>query len=197
MFTGLIEAVGHVSQLTEAGTSLRLGVRSPLTSELVGGESVCVNGVCLTVVDLRGDELCADVGPETARVTTLGRLARDQPVNLERAMRADGRFGGHFVQGHVDGVGTVEEVRDEGNAHWVEIAVLPGLVPFFVAKGSVAVDGVSLTVAAVERNQFGVMIIPFTWAHTNFASLRPGSRVNIECDIVGKYVARAVQVLRP
>jgi riboflavin synthase len=138
----------------------------------------------------------ADVGPETARVTTLGGLQSGQPVNLERALRANGRFGGHFVQGHVDGVGTIRELRAEGDAHWLKVGFSAALAPFLVPKGSVAVEGVSLTVAALDGDDFDVMIIPFTWAHTSLGSLRVGSAVNLECDLVGKYVARAVQLMR-
>jgi riboflavin synthase len=140
--------------------------------------------------------MCLDVGPETMRVTTLGSLAPEQPVNLERAMRGDGRFGGHFVQGHVDGIGTIVEVRAEADARWLTIAFPPALAPYFVRKGSVAVDGISLTVAGLGDDRFDVMIIPFTWAHTSLPSLGVGARVNLECDLVGKYVARAVELFR-
>jgi len=139
----------------------------------------------------------ADIGPETARVTTLGSLRRGQTVNLERAMRADSRFGGHFVQGHVDGTGVVEDLRHEDEARWITISFPPALAPYFVRKGSVAVDGVSLTVAGLGDDRIDVMIVPFTWDHTSLPSLRVGSRVNLECDMVGKYVARAVELFRP
>ena len=194
MFTGLIEAVGRVGEVTHTGTGLRIGVRTAIAADLSDGESVSVNGVCLTVAYRDPAAFYADIGPETARVTTLGGVQTDQPVNLERAMRADGRFGGHFVQGHVDGIGKVREVRAEGDARWLTVAFLPALAPFFVLKGSVAVDGVSLTIAGLGTDQFDVMIIPFTWAHTSLASLHAGVTVNLECDLVGKYVARAVQL---
>ena len=196
MFTGLIEAVGQVAQVTKSDRGLRLSVRTPLASELTTGESVAVNGVCLTVAQRDASAFQADIGPETARVTTLGGLRSDQPVNLERAMRADARFGGHFVQGHVDGIGTVRQVRVDGDAHWLKVAFSPALASFFVPKGSVAVEGVSLTVAALGEDQFDVMIVPFTWAHTSLAALREGSEANLECDVIGKYVARAVQLIR-
>jgi riboflavin synthase len=160
------------------------------------GESVAVNGVCLTVTAIAGDEMHADIGPETARVTTLGSLEPGAPVNLERAMRADSRFGGHFVQGHVDGVGTVRELRSEADARWLTIEFSPQLAQYFVRKGSITVDGISLTVAGLAADRFDVMIIPFTWAHTNLPSLEVGSRVNLECDMVGKYVARAAELFR-
>jgi riboflavin synthase len=157
---------------------------------------VSVNGVCLTVAQRDATGFSADIGPETARVTTLGGLKADQSVNLERAMAANGRFGGHFVQGHVDGIGTIREVRAEGDARWINVAFPPELALFFVPKGSVALDGVSLTVAALGVDHFDVMIIPFTWAHTNLWALKAGSPVNLECDVVGKYVARAAQLFR-
>ena len=196
MFTGLIEAVGHVGQVAPTQAGLRIHIQTSMTRELSEGESVSVNGVCLTVAQRDTTAFLADIGPETTRVTTLGGLQPGQPVNLERAMRADGRFGGHFVQGHVDGIGTVREVREEGDAHWVTVAFSSALAAYFVPKGSVAVDGVSLTVAALGADHFDVMIIPFTWAHTSLSALRPGATVNLECDVVGKYVARAAQLFR-
>jgi riboflavin synthase len=197
MFTGLIENVGHVVQLANTGDALRLRVSTALAPELALGESVAVNGVCLTVTHIADGEMWADIGPETARVTTLGAATAGDAVNLERAMRGDSRFGGHFVQGHVDAVGTVEDVRSEGDARWLTVAFPRALAAYFVRKGSVAMDGISLTVAGLADDRFDVMIIPFTWAHTNIAGLRNGSRVNLECDMVGKYVARAVELFRP
>ena len=194
MFTGLIEALGDVAEIKETGEGLRLRIATPLASQLVPGDSLAVNGVCLTVTIADAGEVHADIGPETARITTLGFLRRDQTVNLERAMRADSRFGGHFVQGHVDGTGVVEELREEADAHWITISFPPALAPYFVRKGSVAVDGVSLTVAGLGDDRLDVMIIPFTWANTSLRSLRVTSRVNLECDMVGKYVARAVDL---
>ena len=195
MFTGLIEAVGYVARVVTSDSGLRISVRTPLAPELADGESVAVNGVCLTVVQREADTFHADIGPETARVTTLGALRPDQPVNLERAMRADARLGGHFVQGHVDGIGTVRQVRADGGAHWLKVAFSSTLAPLFVPKGSVAVEGVSLTVAALDGDQFDVMIIPFTWAHTSLSALQAGAEVNLECDVIGKYVARAVKLM--
>jgi riboflavin synthase len=195
MFTGLIEAVGTVSGLEPTVSGYRLRIRTPLASEVALGESVAVNGVCLTVATLEGDEVHADIGPETARVTTLGALRPEQPVNLERAMRADSRFGGHIVQGHVDGTGTIEQMREDGEAHWLRVGFPSVLAPLLIRKGSITVDGISLTVAGLDDRQFDVMIIPFTWTHTNLASLHAGDRVNLECDIVGKYIARMAEVL--
>jgi len=196
MFTGLIERLGRVAAVDDRGSVRRLRIETTLAAELTLGESVAVNGVCLTVTDTTGGEMHADLGPETTRVTTLGDLRPGWSVNLERAMRADSRFGGHFVQGHVDAVGTIGDVRAEGDSWWVTVGFPRTLAPYLVRKGSVAVDGISLTVADLTDDAFGVMIIPFTWAHTNMATLRGGSRVNLECDMVGKYVARAVEVFR-
>ena len=194
MFTGLIEAVGHVTGLQPTSSGFRVRIRTRLAPELKLGESIAVNGVCLTVTVADGELMHADVGPETARVTTLGALRPDQPVNLERSMRAGDRFGGHFVQGHVDGTGTVEGLRQDGDAHWLTIGFDAALAPLLIHRGSVSVDGISLTVAALGERHFDAMIIPLTWGHTNVASLRVGDRVNLECDMVGKYVARAVEL---
>jgi riboflavin synthase len=196
MFTGLIEAVGHVGHVGTTDAGLRIRIQTAFAPDLSDGESVSVNGVCLTVAQRDDSAFVADIGPETARVTTLSALQQGQSVNLERAMRADGRFGGHFVQGHVDAIGTVRDLRVDGDAHWLSVGFPASLAPLFVPKGSVAMDGVSLTVAALEIDHFNVMIIPFTWTHTSLSSLQPGASVNLECDMVGKYVARAVQLFR-
>ena len=192
MFTGLIEAVGSVAELKPAPGGFRIRIRTDLATALSPGDSLSVNGVCLTVVAAEGGEVHADIGPETARVTTLGAIRHDQRVNLERPMRADGLFGGHFVQGHVDGTGVVDEIRTDGDSHWLSISFDRSLSPYLIRKGSIAVDGVSLTVADLGGTAFDVMIIPFTWANTALSSLRTRDHVNIECDMIGKYVARAV-----
>ena len=196
MFTGLIETVATVARVDAVPSGYRLRLETPLGAELQLGESVTVDGVCLTVTarDATGWE--ADVGPETARVTTLGALTPGRRVNLERSMRADSRFGGHLVQGHVDATAMVVAVRPDGESHWIDVAFPEALSPMFVPKGSVALNGVSLTVATLEEARFSVMIIPFTWEHTNLSDLRPGAPVNLECDMVGKYVARAAQWYR-
>jgi riboflavin synthase len=194
MFTGLIETVGHVSSLASVPSGYCVRIRTPLSEELTSGASVAVNGVCLTVTVVEGDEWQADIGPETARVTTLGLMKPEQPVNLERSLRAGDRFGGHFVQGHVDSVGTIENVRRDGDAHWLTISFPNALAPLLIPKGSVAVDGISLTVAALRDRQFDVMIIPFTWSHTNLSSLGVRDQVNLECDMLGKYVVRAAEL---
>jgi riboflavin synthase len=194
MFTGLIESVGEVVEAKGTRGGLRLRVRTILAQEITPGDSMAVNGVCLTVTVAEKGEVHADIGPETARVSTLGTLQRGQVVNLERSMRADARFGGHFVQGHVDGTGTVADIRDEVESHWLTIAFPPSLASYFVRKGSVAVDGISLTVAGLGDSQFDVMIVPFTWQHTNLRALKAGDRVNLECDMIGKYVARSLEL---
>ncbi len=194
MFTGLIESVGHVEEATPAESGARLRVRTALAAEIRAGDSLAVNGVCLTVVAADAGEVCADLGPETARVTTLGSLRAGQPVNLERAMRADDRFGGHFVQGHVDGTAEVRAIRAEGEAHWLTFSFGSALAACIIPKGSIAANGVSLTVATMRDGEFDVMIVPFTWDHTNLHALRPRDRVNLECDMVGKYVVRATQI---
>jgi riboflavin synthase len=194
MFTGLIESVGRIAAVEPTASGRRLRVTTDIAGELTPGESVAVNGVCLTVTTTADGEMHADIGPETARVTTLGELVPMRPVNLERSMRADSRFGGHFVQGHVDGTGTVLAIREDGDAHWLSIAFPAELAAYLVAKGSIAVDGISLTVAQLEEDWFDLMIIPFTWEHTAVAFLRAGERVNLECDMVGKYVARGVEL---
>lgn len=203
MFNGLIETCGTVAELRPIPAGFRILVATPLASDMVLGESVAVNGVCLTVVhtESRGDvpadrvwTFHAEISPETARVTGLGTLHVGNIVNLERSMRADARVGGHFVQGHVDATGRIDAIRHEADFHWVTIGFPPALTPLFVRKGSVAVDGISLTVADLEDQRFVVQIVPFTWAHTNLSHLDVGATVNLECDIIGKYVVRALEV---
>jgi riboflavin synthase len=146
------------------------------------------------VILIDGEHVLADVGPETARITTLGALQRGHAVNLERPVRSDGRIDGHFVLGHVDGLGVVEEIRAEGESHWLTVGFPVALAPFFIRKGSIAVDGVSLTVAGLGERQFDVMVIPFTWSSTSLKSLRKADRVNLECDMIGKYVIRSMEL---
>ncbi len=194
MFNGLIEAMGEVAGLTPIPEGLLLEVRTPLARELALGESIAVNGVCLTVVRADDASFSAEVSPETMRVTNLGGLGMRGVVNLERAMRADARVGGHFVQGHVDGAGRIEGIRHEADFHWVSVSFPADMAPYLVRKGSIAVDGISLTVAGLRETGFDVQIVPFTWEHTNLARARVGAVVNLECDIIGKYVVRALEV---
>ena len=195
MFTGLIEVVGTIAELETTSSGFRIRIRTPLASELAPGDSLAVNGVCLTVTAADNGVVHAEIGPETARVTALGSWQHEQRVNLERSMRVDSRIGGHFVQGHIDGTGVIDEIRPDGDSHWLTISFDRGLSPYLIRKGSIAVDGVSLTVAGLGGNVFDVMIIPFTWANTNLSSLRLRDRVNLECDIIGKYVARSVELM--
>ena len=194
MFTGLVEAVGEVTEVKPTTGGSRLRLSTALAPELANGDSLAVNGVCLTVVAVDGDSVHMDVGPETARITTLGTVKRGTVVNLERPLRADSRLGGHFVQGHVDGMGTIEELRQDGESYWLTVMFPAPLAPYIVRKGSIAVNGISLTVAGVDDRRFDVQIIPYTWTHTNFRALKAGDTVNLECDILGKYVARAIEL---
>ena len=194
MFTGLIETTGLVSALTAVPGGQRLRIETLLAADLTIGDSVATNGVCLTVIER--DDTCwsADVSPETLRVTALGALGVGAAVNLERSLAVGSRLGGHFVQGHVDGTGRIESVVDEGDFHRVRVSFPPRLAPYFIEKGSVAVDGISLTVAALDAATFDVQIIPHTWTATTLGLATPGTLVNLECDMVGKYVLRGVSL---
>ena len=194
MFTGIIESVGTLSEVKTQGGGYRVRIHTELAQALKPGDSLAVQGVCLTVILLDGEHVLADVGPETSRVTTLGSLKRGQSVNLERPMKFDGRVDGHFVLGHVDGIGTVDELRAEGDNQWLTVGFQPVLAPFFIRKGSVAVDGISLTIAGLGDHQFDVQVIPYTWNNTSLKLLKQGDKVNIECDMIGKYILRAMEI---
>ena len=194
MFTGLIEATGRLLERRTTSGGLRFRIESPLSGELTAGDSLAVNGVCLTVIAAESGEIHADVGPETIRVTTLGTLSPGVAVNLERPLRADGRIGGHFVQGHVDGIGCIEERRPEAEFEWLTVGFPPHLARYLVSKGSIAVDGISLTVAGLGADRFDVQVVPYTMTHTTLGGVRLRDRVNLECDMVGKYVVRAVEL---
>jgi riboflavin synthase len=196
MFTGIVEAVGTLAEVKGAGGAYRVRIQTPLSATMKAGDSIAVNGVCLTVILVDGENLLADVGPETARVTTLGTLQRGQEVNLERPLKADGRLDGHFVLGHVDGIGVIEEIRAEAESRWVTVGFPSTLAPFLIRKGSIAVDGISLTVAGLGEKQFDVQVIPFTWTHTSLKGLRRGDKVNLECDMIGKYLIRSLELRR-
>lgn len=194
MFTGLIESVGEVAELKSTPAGFRLRVATALADRLAAGASIAVSGVCLTVIASDSDGIHMDVSPETARVTSLGSLKRGSLVNLERPVRAETLMGGHFVQGHVDATGAIEDLRHEGDHHWLTVRYPSLLAPYFVRKGSVAVDGISLTVAGLDEKHIDVQIIPYTWEHTNLRAARVRDHVNLECDIIGKYVVRALEV---
>jgi riboflavin synthase len=195
MFTGIVESVGTLSEIKPLASSYRIRITTPLAAELKPGDSLAVNGVCLTAILSDGGEVHADISPETWRVTTFATLQRGQLVNLERPLQLDSRLGGHLVQGHVDGVGTVDELRQDADCCWITIGYPDLLAPFFIRKGSIAVDGVSLTVAGLSDRKFDVQIIPFTLKHTALHTLKPGDRVNLECDMIGKYVARTMELV--
>ena len=193
MFTGLVADLGTVAEVHSTTDGVRLAIESPLTSELAEGDSVAVNGVCLTAVGLCGDRFGADVMNETLRRSSLAEVQAGTKVNLELSLQANGRLGGHIVQGHVDGVGAISETRDDGFARVVTIAADPDLLRYVVEKGSIAVDGVSLTVARVDDHSFDVSLIPETLERTNLGSARPGTPVNLEVDILATYVEKLVR----
>ena len=196
MFTGLIEALGTVEQLTSGDVGHHLQLTSTLSSQLSSGDSLSVNGVCLTATSIDGNIMYAEVSPETSSVTTLGSLTRGKLVNLERPLRANGLVGGHFVQGHVDAIGTVGSIRKDKDFHWVSISFPADLRTYLVSRGSIAVDGVSLTIINLDVSQFEVQVVPYTWEHTTFKTYRSGESVNLECDILGKYVVHAMELGR-
>jgi riboflavin synthase len=192
MFTGLVESRARVRAVDPDGDGVRLEVETPLAGELRHGDSIAVNGVCLTAVEPAGDRFRADVMAETLRRSSLGPLGPGDEVNVELALRAGDRLGGHMVQGHVDGTGTVEWVVDEGFARVVRIAAAPELLRYVVEKGSIAVDGVSLTVASVDDRGFSVSLIPETLERTTLGAAAPERVVNLEVDVLAKYVEKLV-----
>lgn len=194
MFTGLIENVGEVAAVTPIGGERALIIRTTLGAELAPGDSVAVNGVCLTVTSCEGDSFTAHVSPATLGVTTLGGFRVGRRVNLERPLRADSRVGGHFVLGHVDAVGRIVALRPDGESRLLEIETPAAIDQWLVEKGSIAVDGISLTIAGLSGRRVRLQIVPFTWTHTALADAREGDSVNLEADIIGKYVARLTEL---
>ena len=192
MFTGIVEETGTINSILQKGNSLVAGINCTFADALTLGESVAVNGVCLTVTQKTKGSFTADVTPETFRRTGLGELKQGSRVNLERAMKADGRFGGHIVSGHIDGTGFFVAFKREENSVNVKIAVNPDLGKYIIEKGSVCVDGISLTVAKVnygtDETVFETAVIPHTWEQTTLSRKSSGDKVNIECDLVGKYI---------
>ena len=195
MFTGIVEELGTVRAVRRGKSSsvLSIGAREIL-SDLNVGDSVAVNGVCLTATSVDSSGFTADVMHETLDRSSLGSLSAGSHVNLERAMSAMGRFGGHIVSGHIDGTGTITALRKDDNAVWYTVSAAPELLRYIVEKGSVAIDGISLTVAAVEESWFSISAIPHTVAVTILAEKRVGDTVNLETDVIGKYVEK---LLRP
>jgi riboflavin synthase len=194
VFTGIVEERGSVVSVTELADAARLVIRGArVTSDAGPGDSISVNGVCLTVVDLIDGTFSADVMAETLRRSSLGSLATGSPVNLERAARVDSRLGGHIVQGHVDGTATVSNVEPAENWTTVTFAISPALSRYIVEKGSICVDGVSLTVVHVDADSFSVSLIPTTLEHTTLGVREVGDTVNIEVDVLAKYVERLLE----
>ena len=195
MFTGIIEETGIIKSLSISGSSGAIGIQAKKVLEGTRiGDSIAVNGICLTVTSLRPDGFTADVMAETVRRSSLSVLGPGDSVNLERAMAADGRFGGHIVSGHVDGTGVIAGFKREENAVWVRISASPAILELVVEKGSIAIDGISLTVAEVSDTDFSVSVIPHTAEETGLLKKRPGDPVNLETDIIGKYVKKLLGI---
>ena len=196
MFTGIVEAVGEVSEARPMADGIRLRIATRLAPDLAAGDSVAVNGICLTAVRCDSAAFEAEASPQTLRVTALGSLAAGAAVNLERPLTPASRLGGHFVLGHVDGVGRIDEIRPEAEFRRVGVRYPAALRQWLVPKGSVAVDGISLTIASLSDDGFEVQIVPYTWSETRLHAASVGDPVNIECDIIGKHVVRALEVVR-
>ncbi len=195
MFTGIVEEVGTVKRVLSGGHSgeIEIAAKKVLENTKIG-DSIAVNGVCLTVTRLTGQGFVADVMPETLRRTNLGSLNPGSSVDLERAMAADGRFGGHIVSGHIDGTGVIISKKQEENAIWVRIGADANIIGLIIEKGSITIDGISLTVAGLGEDYFEVSIIPHTASETILLGKNPGDRVNLENDILGKYVKRLLEI---
>jgi len=198
MFTGIVEEVGKISKITQRGENRRITITAKNTPKELGtGQSVSVSGVCLTALDIKPDSFCADLAPETWERTSFSRIHEGALVNLELPMKADGRFGGHIVQGHVDGVGKLieferivdSEKRDSDN-WWLHVEIPSDVEKYTVFKGSISIEGISLTVAKLEKNRCTIAIIPHTVELTNLGSLKPGDPVNLEADVIAKYVEK-------
>ncbi len=198
MFTGIIEEVGTVKEVRRSGNSSYIKIQAEkVLSDVHIGDSIAVNGVCLTVTRFDSTTFQADVMNETLERSSLGSLRSGSPVDLERAMSAEGRFGGHIVSGHIDGTGTVTDIKNDGIATWYTITAKPEIMRYIVEKGSVAIDGISLTVAKVTENSFSVSIIPHTASQTVLSTKKTGDIVNLENDIVAKYVEKLMKPSEP
>jgi riboflavin synthase len=193
MFTGIVEEVGKITKIEQRGENRRLTVEATNTPKELGtGHSIAVSGVCLTALDIKPRSFCADLAPETWERTSFSRIHEGALVNLELPMKADGRFGGHIVQGHVDGVGKLiefERIADSEN-WWLHIEIPSEIEKYTVFKGSISIEGISLTVARLEKNRCTIAIIPHTVDMTNLGSLKPGDPVNLEADLIAKYVEK-------
>ena len=191
MFTGIIEEIGTIKSINSNGISSQLCISAnKILEDTKIGDSIAVNGVCLTVTSIKSNLFTADVMAETLRRSNLGSLIPQSKVNLERAMIANGRFGGHIVSGHIDGTGTIVETKPEGNAVWIKINCSDNLLKYIIHKGSITIDGISLTVAKVTDSDFSVSIIPHTAANTTLLQKKSGDVVNLENDVVGKYIEK-------
>lgn len=191
MFTGIVEEVGEIINVKKGQKSAELTIKgNVVTTDSKVGDSIAVNGVCLTATTISGNVFTADVMAETMRRSSLGSLSKGSKVNLERAMAADGRFGGHIVSGHIDGTGTIKSLEREDNAVWVTIAADKKIMKYIIEKGSITIDGISLTVAKVKEDTFSVSIIPHTAKETILLTKRENDIVNLENDVIGKYVER-------
>jgi len=198
MFTGIVREVGSIAAVTGGEEGIRLEIDAPVTAPLVGiGGSVAINGVCLTVESVEGSRLIFHAVPETLSRTTLGELGRGSVVNLEPALRAGDAMGGHIVQGHVDGIGRVQSIEFEGEGLRVIVEASDETLRYCVEKGSITVEGVSLTIAELHDDAFGLALIPHTIAETTLSRLVPGQRVNLEVDVLAKYVERLLEPRRP
>ena len=198
MFTGIIEELGTVKSLNMSGNSGSINIKAHKVLEKTQiGDSIAVNGICLTVTTLQPDGFTADVMAETVRRSSLGSAKAGDKVNLERAMSAEGRYGGHIVSGHIDATGTIMEYRKEENAVWVTVGTSAEILELIVEKGSICIDGISLTVAAVSDSDFSVSIIPHTGEETTLLKKKPGDKVNLENDVVGKYVQKLLGLKSP
>ena len=193
MFTGIIEELGNIASVNKSDAGARIIVSAALvTSDIKNGDSIAVNGVCLTAIDVSRESFAADVSPETLERTTIGNLQQGSRVNLERAVTPSTRLGGHIVQGHVDGRGTFLSAESQGEFWTVKFGFPLELARYFVHKGSVAIEGISLTIASLSETDFEIAVIPQTWEMTNLSFLKSGDAVNLEADIIAKYVERVM-----
>ncbi len=191
MFTGLIEEVGIMEAASNGEKSMKLTIRAKkVLQDIKSGDSISTNGVCLTVSSFDSFTFTVDVMPETMRKTNLGKLKKGSPVNLERALKVNDRLGGHIVSGHIDGTGFIREYKDEGIATWLTVETKTEIIKYIISKGSIAIDGTSLTVVDTSDNSFRVSLIPVTKEETVLLKKKVGDEVNLECDIVGKYIER-------
>ncbi len=194
MFTGIIEEIGTVKSIKKGTHSAVITIQaSKILEDMKLGDSIAVNGVCLTTVDIGKNSYSADVMHETLKRTNLGELKSGSRVNLERAMAADGRFGGHIVAGHVDGTGVITSMKKDDNAVWMTVDTSPAILRYIIEKGSITIDGISLTVAGVDSHSFSVSVIPHTGVMTTLLDKKPGNTVNLENDMVGKYVEKLMK----